>query len=297
MRVCIFGNPRKPEARKLESEITPWLRKRAEIKNIFFEEKGMFDPGDADACFVFGGDGTMLSCARRLSRYDVPVVGINAGRLGFLASISPSEARTEIERILNGEYSVSERMMLEVRGLPDSGMRTKQGAVVALNEVVLERGASPRTISIEVTHGAEYFNTIDADGLIISTPTGSTAYSLSAGGPLVASDMDLVIINPICPHCLSERPFIVSAERPIHLKLSPPTTGGMVTLDGQVVYHTPDEISLEIRRFEHTFKILKPPKTGLFDVIRSKLNWGKSFIPHQPLTGHCPECGKPEDIK
>lgn len=279
MKVCIFGNGQKPEALLLIEKLTPWLEKRAEITCVMLEKTGAFDPKDADVCIVFGGDGTMLSCARRLTRYDIPVIGVNLGRLGFLAGIPPKFIHKELKRVFAGEYSISERLMLEVVGLNEADITSGFGSMVVLNEVVLERGESPRTLSVDVHHGDEYFNTFSADGLIVATPTGSTAYSLSAGGPLCAPELDVMIINPICPHCLSERPFIVSTDKSLRLHLSADEPCGMITLDGQTVYRPKGEISIEVRRFEHKLKLLKPPEVGDFSVIRSKLNWGRNFIP------------------
>jgi len=278
MKVCLFGNPFKPEVPRLVERLRPWIEERAEITNVVLEPDRPFDPAGADACIVFGGDGTILSCARKLTTFEVPLVGINVGHLGFLASIHPEEARRELERIFAGEYTVSERMMLEVEGL-EGAASSASGIMAALNDVVFERGASPRTLSIEVRHGGEYFNTTTADGLIIATPTGSTAYSLSAGGPLVAPEMELMIITPICPHCLYERPFIVSADEPVTVRVERPSGDEMITLDGQVVYRPGSEVEITVRKSSSTFKLLKPPETGQYDVLRSKLNWGCPFVP------------------
>jgi NAD+ kinase len=279
MRVAIFGNPKKPLVARLVDDMLPWFRERVEVIGITMTETGPLDPGDADCALIFGGDGTILSVARRLTRYDVPIVGVNAGRLGFLAAISPSDLRAEFTRILNGEYVVSERMMLAVSGLEEVNENGEHIEMRALNEVLLERGGSPRTISVKVMHGDQYFNTVSADGIIVATPTGSTAYSLSAGGPLVASELNLMVITPVCPHCLYERPFVVSADRPVHLILDMPFEGCTVCLDGQTAYRPKSSIEIEIRRFEHSLKMLTAPEVGQYEVIRSKLNWGSPYLP------------------
>jgi len=279
VKVCIFGNPNKPLASRLVDALLPWLKKQVEVKCVELSEHGKLDPTGADFILVVGGDGTILNCARRLTRYDVPVVGINLGRFGFLTAISPLRVKDELLSVFRGEYSVSERMMLEVVGLDGVKLDSGTGDVVALNEIVIEKGGTPRALSIEVHHGDQYFNDFSADGVIVATPTGSTAYSLSAGGPLVAAELGVMVIIPICPHCLSERPFVVSADKPIRLRLSPYVEGGMVTLDGQVVYRPNGETFVEVRRYRHTFKLLSPPNVGQYEVIRNKLNWGKPFTP------------------
>ena len=285
MRISVFGNPKKPLVAKLIDEMLPWFRERVEVVGITLSEQGPLDPGDVDFVVIFGGDGTILSVARRLTRYDVPIVGVNAGRLGFLAAISPSDLRTEFVRIMNDEYIVSERMMLAVSGLEDINRNGEHFEMRALNEVLLERGGSPRTISVKVMHGDQYFNTVSADGIIVATPTGSTAYSLSAAGPLVASELNLMIITPVCPHCLYERPFVVSADRPVRLILDTPFAGCTVCLDGQTVYRPKSSIEIEIRRFEHSLKMLTAPEVGQYEVIRSKLNWGSPYLPSRSGIG------------
>lgn len=221
----------------------------------------------------------MLTCARRLTRYDVPIVGVNVGRLGFLAGVNPSSFKREFERILDGKYRIIERMMLEVDGLEQQQLQGDSSDMVVLNELVLERGGSPRTLSIDVFHGEEYFNTFSADGVIVSTPTGSTAYSLSAGGPLVAATLEVMIISPICPHCLYERPFIIAADMPVRLQLQEFYEDALVVLDGQRVFRSSDKVNIEIRKAKNNLKMLTPTDVGQYEVIRSKLNWGCPFIP------------------
>ncbi len=278
MKISIFGNPSKPKVKALLDRWIPKFEEKAEIHNILVDSHSPFDPGDVDFCLVLGGDGTILSCARRLTRYDIPIIGINVGRLGFLSGVNPSQIEDEFQRILDGEFKISERMLLEVSGLKKLDLEEGSYGPIALNEVVMERGSSPRTLSIELFHGDEYFNTFSADGLIISTPTGSTAYSMSAGGPLVAADLQVMIITPICPHCLYERPFVVSTDRPITLKLNNPEPGTLITLDGQTVYHPKSSVVINVKKFAETLKMLVPPERGQYEVIRSKLNWGYKFV-------------------
>ena len=279
MKISIFGNPSKQKVKDLIEFWEPRFREKVDIHTILIDADSPFDPGDVDFCLVFGGDGTILSCARRLTRYDIPIIGINVGRLGFLAGVNPDDLEVEFDRILNDEYEISERMLLEVSGLRELDLEEGSYGPIALNEIVMERGSSPRTLSIDLFHGDEYFNTFSADGLIISTPTGSTAYSMSAGGPLVAADLQVMIITPVCPHCLYERPFIVSTDRPITLKLKNPEPGTLIVLDGQTVYHPKKSIEIKVQKFRKTLKILVPPERGQYEVIRSKLNWGFKFLP------------------
>jgi NAD+ kinase len=219
-------------------------------------------------------------------------VGINAGKLGFLAAISPADFQQQFQRIERGEYSISERMMLGVSGLDEEDLEQGHFGLVALNEVVVERGASPRTLSIEVMHGDQYFNTVSSDGLIVATPTGSTAYSMSAGGPLVSSYLNVMIITPVCPHCLYERPFVVSADKPVRLVLQSAPSGGRVCIDGQTVFNPRSQFCIEVRKFERSLKMLTAPEVGQYEVIRSKLSWGCPYLPtltdsRSAVRGYC----------
>jgi NAD+ kinase len=231
----------------------------------------------ADLAIAMGGDGTMLRAARLLAPRSIPLLGINTGGLGFLSATDASQLRTNIPDILAGKFTLEERCMLlvEVR----SRGRKIFGPNIALNDCVIRCGDQVRAITLEASCAklfvAEYFG----DGLIVSTPTGSTAYALAAGGPVVDPSLDSFLIVPICPHTLTQRPLIIPAGYPITVRLGQrnpndrPQT--LVSLDGQLGCRLPLEAEVRISRYEKPFRLLVNPKRSYFEVLRDKLKWGE----------------------
>ena len=225
-----------------------------------------------DLLIVLGGDGTMLSAARMINHKEVPVLGVNFGRLGYLAEFRNDEIFPALELILAGDYRVDKRVMLDVeivRGDEQIG----QGRV--LNDVVINKAALARIIEIEARFDDLYVNLFRADGLIVSTPTGSTAYSLSAGGPIVYPSMNAVVVTPICPFTMSNRPIVVPDEATIELSLKTDDEEVIVTLDGQTGFPLQTEDKVVIHKSKTTFDIVQPTNRNYFDVLRDKLKWGR----------------------
>jgi NAD+ kinase len=228
-------------------------------------------PAQVDLLLVLGGDGTLLSMARLVGDLNVPILGVNLGGLGFLTALTAEELFPALEALLRGELLVEERMMLTAR-VTRQGERLSE--YVALNDVVITKSAMSRIINLDVSVEGQFATAYRADGLIVSTPTGSTAYSLSAGGPIVFPTMDAVVLTPICSHTLTNRPIVLPGGQPIDVTLQS-DQDVMLTLDGQVGFHLKRGDRVEIRRAVARIRLLRVPQKHFFSVLRTKLKWGE----------------------
>ncbi len=221
---------------------------------------------------VLGGDGTLLSVARQLQGNNVPILGVNLGGLGFLTEIAVEELPGMIGSILKGIYTVSRRMMLAVTvRRRDEEIYT----ISALNDAVITKDALARIIDIETYVDNEYLTTYRADGLILSTPTGSTGYSLAAGGPILHPGLEHVIVTPICPHTLTNRPIILAEDASIRAVLASRDERVILTLDGQIGFPLEFGDEVIVRRSEYRVNLIKSGTKGYFEVLRTKLKWGE----------------------
>jgi Predicted sugar kinase len=220
---------------------------------------------------VLGGDGTMLRAARILAGHKVPILGINMGSFGYLTEVNLNEIHSTLELVIRGEFVAEKRMMLNVSIKHD---RTVTNVGDVLNDVVINRGNMSRMNELELAVDGEYLTTYKGDGLIVSTPTGSTAYSLSAGGPIVFPGKDLIIINPICPHTLTNRPIIFSEDSNLKIALWSKDKGAMLTLDGQEAYKIISGDVVTIKKSKHIIKLVLSPYRSYGKILRSKLGWG-----------------------
>jgi NAD+ kinase len=225
----------------------------------------------AELIAVLGGDGTMLRTARYVAKYNVPIVGINMGSFGYLTEVNLNEMHSALELILRGNYLTEKRMMLDVSIIHG---KTIINAGTILNDVVINRGNLSRIVELETTINNKYLTTYKADGLIISTPTGSTAYSLSAGGPIVYPEKDLIIINPICPHTLTNRPIILPEDSDLRVRVWSKERGATLTLDGQQSYRIRSGDGITLRKSKHITKLVLSPHRSYWEILRSKLGWG-----------------------
>jgi NAD+ kinase len=228
-------------------------------------------PGQVDVLLVLGGDGTLLSMARLVGDLGVPILGVNLGGLGFLAALTVDELYPALDSLLRDELVIEERMML-VATVSRQGERLSEYA--ALNDMVITKSAMSRIIRLEVAVDGELATGYRADGLIISTPTGSTAYCLSAGGPIVYPTMDAVVLTPICSHTLTNRPIVLPASLRIEVTLAT-DQDVMLTADGQVGFALKPWDTVEIRRASARTRLLRPPHKHFFSVLRTKLKWGE----------------------
>lgn len=220
---------------------------------------------------VLGGDGTMLRAARFIAQYDVPILGINMGSFGYLTEVNLNEMHAALDLILQGDFVTEKRMMLDV-GIRQGRIDVRIGHV--LNDVVINRGNFSRMNELEMAVNGEYLTTYKGDGLIVATPTGSTAYSLSAGGPIVFPGQDLIIINPICPHTLTNRPIIFAENSVLTITLWSKDKGATLTLDGQEVYRIKSGDVITVKKAVCATTLVLSPYRSYGEILRSKLGWG-----------------------
>jgi len=230
-------------------------------------------PQQADLIIVFGGDGTLLSVARLEHIEMVPVLAVNLGSLGFLTEIGADEIAAVLKKVLESDYVLDKRMMLEVTLVKNGD---EQGPTFqALNDVVVNKGALARMMDLDTYVNDHYLNRFKADGLIICTPTGSTGYSLSAGGPIVYPSLHLFSITPICPHTLTNRPLIISDESTIRIELMSESEDVFLTVDGQVGVRIERHDRVIVRKSEKTLSLVKSPFRSYFEILKKKLKWGE----------------------
>ena len=275
--VGIVVKPGHAEARATAAELSAWLRDRgiAQIGEPISADAIRLKTDlklDADLIVVLGGDGTMISTARLIGDKDVLVLGINYGSLGYLTDFRIEEMFPALESIFAGKYELDRREMLIVEHWRGS---QKLVAGRVLNDVVINKSALARIIDIEVKLNDLFVNTFRADGLIVATPTGSTAYNLSAGGPIVYPSMNAVVLTPICPFTLTNRPIVVPDDARIELKLENENEGVVLSLDGQTGYPMKAGDRVVIRKSAITFNLVQPANRNYFDVLRDKLKWGR----------------------
>lgn len=287
-RIGIVLKPHQPEALKTLCDLTLWLVQRGielvggpEIERervahetgcsvVEVESEKIAE--SVDLILVLGGDGTMIATARMVGDHEVPVLGVNFGGLGYLAEFRIEELYSALESILAANVRLDRRVMLRVvqqRG----GEALNQNRV--LNDVVINKSALARIIEIEAFLNDQFVNSFRADGLIVSTPTGSTAYNLSAGGPIIFPSMNAIVITPICPFTLSNRPIVVPDDAVIELRLKTDNEEVALTLDGQVGFPLKVDDQVIIRKSHTTFNLIQPSNRNYFDVLRDKLRWGR----------------------
>ena len=227
-----------------------------------------------DLLVAIGGDGNMLRAARRVAGHNVPLLGVNRGRLGFLTDISPEAMLDTIDAILAGNYLAEERQMLEATIVEENG--TKR-SMPALNDVVLQKGDSGRIIEFTTAVDGSYVNTHGGDGLIVSTATGSTAYALSCGGPIIQPDVDALVMIPICPHTLSDRPLVLRGSSDIEVRLEKGQGYlGHVACDGEELGRIDETATLRVSAAASRVTFLHPRDYNYYELLRSKLNWGRT---------------------
>ena len=274
-RVGVVVKHNHDQALRTANELSDWLEKRGlDLTGGPFSElrgEGSFDP-TVDLVVVLGGDGTMISTARLVEDHDPLVLGINYGSLGYLTEFRIEEMFSAMEMMLAGDYEVDHRVMLKAEHIRD-GETIASGRV--LNDVVINKAALARIIEIEVHFNRLFVNTFRSDGLIVATPTGSTAYNLSAGGPIIYPSMNAIVVTPICPFTLTNRPIVIPDTAEIELKLLNENEGVVLTLDGQTGYTMKDGDRVTIRKSSTTFNLVRPASRNYFDVLRNKLKWGR----------------------
>ncbi|HEX4951376.1 MAG TPA: NAD(+)/NADH kinase [Blastocatellia bacterium] len=281
-KIGVVVGPQKPDAiavvcqlvewcarHNIELRATPEVAEQVRCAPLLIEADELAEA--IDLLVVLGGDGTMLGASRLIGTRRIPVLGINFGYLGYLTEFTLQELFAALEDLRVGNFLIEGRMMLDVSVERDG---QTIAAHRALNDAVINQGALAKMIELECHVNGDFVNRFRADGMIIATPTGSTAYSLSAGGPIVFPSMRAILLTPICPHTLSNRPVVVPGEATVELTFRKADGGAMLTIDGQrgIALTTADCVRL--LRSETTFEIVRPRQRNYFEVLRTKLKWG-----------------------
>jgi NAD+ kinase len=279
--IAVIYKHARPEAAGLAEELTVWLenhqvrvtlQENIDTSDLRCNDQPISIPETVDAVVVLGGDGTFLSVARFLESRSTPVVGVNLGGLGFLTEISTASCFDGIKEILEGHFEIEERMRLQV-------LIRREGEEIfsqsVLNDVVISKGALARILDLKTSIDGRYLTNYRADGLIVSTPTGSTAYNLSAGGPIVYPTTSAIILTPICPFTLTNRPIILPPDVIIQVELSDPAKHVTVTCDGQVGCELSSSDQLLIAVAPNPLRLIRTPSIEYFRILRTKLKWGQ----------------------
>ena len=243
-----------------------------DLRRVAGEGNELIGPDGLDALLTLGGDGTLLRGARFLAGADVPILGVNLGRLGFLTACGPDDVESAVRRLALGDYTAEPRMAIRASCQSSAGL--PRGRWYALNDVVLHKGGYARVVQLHVSADEDPIASYAADGLVISTPTGSTAYSLSAGGPVVAPTVESIILTPISPHTLAIRPLVLPPDAEITVRAEDGPEELLVTVDGQVGTRFANGDVLHIRRATKSVRLVRFPGATFFSRLRHKLGWG-----------------------
>jgi NAD+ kinase len=279
---AIISKPLKPELAGILPELLAWFRKRGYTLYLD-QETAQYANGEEvvprkamgakhpDFALVLGGDGTLLSAARALAHEDVPILGVNLGSLGFLTEVPLSEMYTTLEAVVAGHCPVENRAVLDCTLLRGSQELAHH---FALNDVVVNKSAISRLMDFDLLIDGNFVFSYKADGVIIATPTGSTAYSLAAGGPVLMPSVESFVVTPVCPHSLTHRPLVVTDKAQIELRVETSAEEAFLSIDGQIGMPVKEGDRVVCRRAEHTVQLMRVRRT-FFDVLRNKLKWGQ----------------------
>jgi len=279
--IGILTKPKFPEVKTTLQAVVSWLRARNidvildATSAALLEEKGGLQKTQlaqkADVLLVLGGDGTMLNAARLAAERGIPILGVNMGGLGFLTEVRLEHLYPSLERVFANDFVLDERLMLKTH-VHRHGETVAQGIV--LNDVVVSKGTLARMIELQISIHGQFVTNLRGDGLIVSTPTGSTAYSLSAGGPILEPAVPSLILTPVCPHTLTHRPLIVPDNVEIDVTLTSKDEGAMATLDGQVGIALTQGDTVALSVAELRTRLIRFPESTYYNVLREKLKWG-----------------------
>jgi NAD+ kinase len=279
--IGILAKPKFPEIKSTLQDVVTWLRARSievildQASAMLLGEQGGYQKtqlaSKADVLLVLGGDGTMLNAARLAGERSIPILGVNMGGLGFLTEVRLENLYPSLERVFANDFVLDERLMLRTH-IHRHGEMVAQGVV--LNDVVISKGTLARMIELKIAIQGRFVTNLRGDGLIVSSPTGSTAYSLSAGGPIIDPAVQSLILTPICPHTLTHRPLIVPGNAEIEVTLTSKDDGAMATLDGQVGVAITQGDMVVVQTSENRTRLIRFPESNYYDVLREKLKWG-----------------------
>ena len=282
--VGIISRPRRADIARVVPPLIEWVRAHGAevvcdfetgecVGSVTAQTQRREDlPWRADLLIVLGGDGTLLSAARLVADRQVPILAVNLGSLGFLTTVPLDDLYPILEEIFLGQHRVSERVLLQAQIVRDGNIVRRQ---IALNDAVLNKAALARIMDIVLRVNGEYVTTYKGDGLILSTPTGSTAYSLSAGGPFVYPTVEAFVVTPICPHTLTNRPLVIPDTAKIEIDFQAEDDAIFLTLDGQIGIELMRADHIVVRKASEKLRLVLPSKKNYFQVLRNKLKWGE----------------------
>jgi NAD+ kinase len=271
MRILVLGNAQRPGVKEEAERLLPFLQQHCDVVAVdLFQEKDLAALPPVDLVLVLGGDGAILRAARQMGYRQAPVLGVNLGKLGFLADLSSEELKACFPRVVQGEFRVTQHLMFEclVQG-PDQTQ-----TFLGLNEIVLHTGPPYHSIELDLSVDDECIVRFNGDGLILSTPIGSTAHSLSAGGPVLEQELAAFVITPICPHALTYRPVVDSADKVYTIAMGRGTESAVLIVDGQLHMPMSRQHRVTIRRAPVSFRLVKVPGQSFYQTLRDKLRWG-----------------------
>ena len=273
-RVLIMGNMSRPGVAEQIEALRPWFDEHCQIVAVTPAWGDLPANADqADLCIVFGGDGTLLAAARKLNNANVPMLGVNMGKLGFLAEFNVEHLKKHFDDILAGKVPATARMMLNARL---STCDAASFSSPAANDVVVSAGPPFRMIYLHVSQGGREVAQYRGDGLIVSSPNGSTGYSMAAGGPIMEPTLDAISITPIAPHSLTLRPIVVRSDQTISIRAMRVNAGSAVIIDGQITHSLCEGDTVEVERAPHALKIIPHPGRDYFQTLSQKLHWGQA---------------------
>ena len=283
-RIGIVVNPTKTSAFPLIKKVVDWLGDKGIEVLLDSEVKGEIEtsaelsaagdmPGRVDLIVAFGGDGTMLNVAQQMDGASTPLMGVKVGGLGFLTGVMEKEIFTTLDEVLAGNHRIERRMKLSCELLHPDG--TVHREAVALNDVVIQRNSLERMLTVETYVDKEFLASYACDGIIMATPTGSTAHSLSAGGPIVYPEAEAIIMTPICPHMLSNRPLVLSANQELRAIVVTEDSCAGLMIDGQIAIELHPWDQVIVKKSPHSIHLVGSSSKSYFEVLRTKLNWGR----------------------
>ncbi|RKX20822.1 MAG: NAD(+) kinase [Candidatus Zixiibacteriota bacterium] len=282
MRFGLYANFERPDASETVNFIVDWCRQN--VHEVFFCDKITDRIADdarpipcddlvhnADIVISLGGDGTILATARTLGKSEIPILGINLGSLGFLTQLTPDNLENDLKRVVSGSFQIEKRMVMSTQVIADDKMTLP----FALNDVVIDKGSVSRVINLSLYADGEYICSYTADGMVIATPTGSTAYSLAIGGPILKPTMDALIVSPISPFSLTSRPLVFPPETILEVRIRSEHGSALLTIDGQVATKFSPQGTIQVSKAAHYARFIRFPENSFFDILRQKLHWGK----------------------
>lgn len=271
MRIFLLGNGYRTGVPEAAEALRPFLRQHCEVVVDDLTQTVDLSPFEADLTLVLGGDGAILRAARQMGERQLPVLGINLGRLGFLADLSQSEVCSVFPEVVQGKYRVTRHVMFECIVEGPGGERHRS---LGLNEIAIQTAPPFHMIELELSDRGEVVSSYSGDGLILSTPIGSTAHSLSAGGPILGQEIEAFVVTPLCPHSLTSRPVVVAADHEYNIVVRQAGSGALLIVDGQGPIRLTPEHRVTFRRAAVDFQLVRVPGRSYYRTLRDKLAWG-----------------------